>query len=69
MNSSKKIDISDDLDEEKITIKKSKRLSSKKENHHRVENEVAKFYNNREYDHLQKPAPQKKGLVWLMIIW
>ncbi len=68
-DSSKKIDISDDLDEEDIAVKKSKRLSSKKEHLHRVEKEVAEFYNNREYDHLQKPAPEKKGLVWLIIVW
>jgi len=65
----KKIDITDDLNEEDVTIKKSKRLSSKKENHHRVEEEVAEFYNNTKYDHLQKPVPQKRGLVWLIIIW
>ena len=68
-DSSKKIDISDDLGEEEVAIKKSKRLSSKKEHHHRVEDEVAEFYNNREYDHLQKPVPEKKGLVWLIIVW
>lgn len=66
---SKKVNVSDDLGEEDIIIKKSKRLSPKKENSRRVENEVSKFYNNKEYDHLQKPVPQKKGLVWLIIVW
>ncbi len=68
-DSSKKVNISDDLDGEEVAVKKSKRLSSKKEYHHRVEDEVAEFYNNREYDHLQKPVPEKKGLVWLIIVW
>ncbi len=66
---SKKVNVSDDLGEEDIIIKKSKRLSPKKENSRRVENEVSKFYNNKEYDHLQKPVPQKKSLVWLIIVW
>jgi len=68
-DSSKKVNISDDLGEEDVAIKKSKRLSSKKEHLHRVEEEVAEFYNNKKYDHLQKPVPEKRGLVLLIIIW
>lgn len=70
VHSSKKIDISTDLNEKKdVEVKKSQRLTSLKKRQDKVEDEVAKFYNDKEFGYFQKPASLSRGLVWFAIIW
>ena len=67
-DSPKKVDVVNDLDEKgDIKVKKSRRWVSLKGHRDKVGDEVAKFYNDKEFGHLQRPVGQRKGLVWLII--
>lgn len=68
-DSTKKIDIADNLEEkEEIEIKKSRRLTSLEERQNKAKKEISDFYQNKDFS-FQKPDRPSKGLVWLVIVW
>jgi len=68
-DSTKKIDIADNVEEkEEIEIKKSKRLASLEERQDKAEKEISDFYQNKDFS-FQGPSQASKGLIWLSIVW
>jgi len=68
-NSSKKIDIINEEEEKGVEVKKSPRYSSRKERQDKVEDEIADFYKNDDFNQGQKVNKAKKGTLLLMMIW
>ncbi|MDD4996297.1 MAG: S1C family serine protease [Patescibacteria group bacterium] len=64
----KKIDITDDLEEKEVEIKKSERLNALENRQNKAEKKISEFYQNKEFS-FEKPKASTKGLVWLIIIW
>lgn len=69
-DSTKKIDIADNVEEEKeeVEIKKSRRLASLEERQDKAEKEISDFYQNKDFS-FQRPDRPSKGLGWLVIVW
>ncbi len=65
----KKVDIINEEEEGKVEIKKSKRFSSRQKRQDQVEDDVADFYQNKEFSN--KPQSKQKfgGFFVLVLIW
>jgi len=68
-NSSKKIDIINEEEEKGVEVKKSPRYSSRKKRQDQVEDEIADFYKDNNFNQTQKASKSKKGTLLLIMIW